>query len=156
MMRWLLPLALPAAAFGAMEIRMGSGETDLARTVDQFLARSPRPGLVAVISDLLDPHGFERPLDRLASERHEPTIFHVLDREELDPTPGGDLELIDSERGTKVEVSLDARAVAAYRARVAAFLAGARGYAKKRGFGYVLAGGEVPFEDALLSYLRAA
>jgi len=30
-MRWWLLLALPAAAFGAMEIRMGSGETDLAR-----------------------------------------------------------------------------------------------------------------------------
>ena len=133
-----------------------NGETDLARAVDQFLARSPRPGLVAVISDLLDPGGFERPLDRLASERHEPVIFQVLDREEIDPTPGGDLVLVDSERGTKVEVSLDARAIAAYRARAAAFLAGVQAYAKKRGFGYVLAGGEVPFEDALISYLRAA
>jgi len=133
-----------------------SGETDLSRAVDQFLARSPRPGLVAVISDLLDPAGYERAIDRLAGEKHEPAIFHVLDTEELDPTPGGDLVLVDAERGARVEVTLDARALRAYRARVQAFLAGAAAYAKKRGFSYVRVGGDVAFEEALVSYLRAA
>ncbi len=133
-----------------------SGETDLSRAVDELLVRRPRPGLVAIVSDLFDPNGFERPIDRLLGERHEPAIFHVLDREELDPTPGGDLVLLDSERGSKVEVSLDARAVAAYRARVSAFIAGVTLYAKRRGVSYVRVGGDVAFEDALLEYLKAA
>lgn len=132
------------------------GETDLSRAVDQFLARRPKPGVVAVVSDLLDPGGYRRPLDRLVAERHEPSIFHVLDREELDPTPGGDLVLVDAERGARVEVSLDGRALAAYRARVDAFLSDARDYAKRRGMGYVRVGGDLPFEQALLDYLRAA
>lgn len=133
-----------------------AGGTDLSRTVDEFLARRPRPGLCIVLSDLLDRGGYQRPLDRLMSARHEPAVFHILDREEVDPTPGGDLALVDSETGQRVEVSLDRRAVAAYRARVGAFLADAEAWAKKRGLSYVRAGGDVPFEQALLDYLRAA
>lgn len=131
------------------------GTTDLGRAVDAFLARRPRPGLVCVLSDLLDPGGFKRPLDRLISEGHEPAIFHILDAEELDPTPGGDFALVDVERGTRVEVSLDRHALAAYRARVAAFLADVEGYARARGLSHVRVGGEVNFEDALLTYLRS-
>jgi len=132
-----------------------SGETDLGRAVDAFLARKPRPGLVCVLSDLLDPGGFRRPLDRLISEGHEPAIFHILDDEELDPTPGGDFTLVDVERGTRVEVSLDRHALAAYRARVNAFLADVSEYARGRGLSYVRVGGSIGFEDALLSYLRS-
>lgn len=132
------------------------GETDLARTVDELLARRTRPGLVVVTSDLLDPGGYQRPLDRLLAERHEVAVFHVLSRDELDPEPGGDLVLVDAERGSRVEVSLDARTVRAYRARVDAFLAGAEAWAKRRGMAYVRAAGEVAIEEALLAYLRAA
>jgi uncharacterized protein (DUF58 family) len=133
------------------------GETDLSRAVDELLARRPRPGIVAVVSDLLDPGGYQRPLDRLVSERFEPALFHVLDPEELDPTPGGDLVLVDAEReGARIEVSLDARAIAAYRGRMTAFLEGARSWAKRRGVSYVRLSGETAFEDALLEYLRAA
>lgn len=131
------------------------GRTDLSRCVDEFLARSPRPGLVVVLSDFFDPGGFTRPLDRLIGEKHEPVLFQVLDREELEPSPGGDLELYDSERGTVVDVSLDERAIAAYRARIQVFLDEVRGYAKKRGlFHGVVSTAESP-EDALLRYLRA-
>lgn len=141
-------------------IQLGA-ETDLARAVDEFLARSPRPGLVAVISDFLDPGGFKRPLDRLLSARHEPVLFQVLDREELDPTPGGDLVLVDAESGHKVEVSLDERAVRAYRKRLETFVEQLTTYAKQRGLFYQRVGanvtgeeGVLPWNDALITYLR--
>jgi hypothetical protein len=137
----------------ALEAR---GETDLQRAVDELIARRTRPGLVLVLSDLLDPGGYQRSLDRLIAERHEPVIFHVLDREELDPTPGGDFNFVDSERGARVEVSLDQRTVDAYRRRVQLFLEGVEAYAKKRGLSYVRAGADVSIEDALLAYSRAA
>ena len=133
-----------------------SGETDLSRSVDEILARRTRPGLVAVVSDLLDPGGYQRALDRLLVERHEVAVFHVLSAQELDPEPGGDLVLVDAERGSRVEVSLDARAVRAYRARLSAFLAEAEAWAKRRGVAYVRAGGDVAIEEALLEYLKAA
>lgn len=133
-----------------------SGETDLARATDEILARRTRPGLVIVVSDLLDPGGYQRSLDRLIAERHEVALFHVLSDDELDPQPGGDLVLVDAERGRRVEVSLDARALRAYRARLAAFLAEAEAWAKRRGVAYVRVGGDVAIEEALLEYLKAA
>ncbi len=140
----------------ALEAIEPLGETDLARAVDALLARRPRPGLVPVISDFLDPAGFARPLDRLLAERHEPVLFHVVDPDELDPRPGGDLLLVDAERGQELEVTIDERTLRAYRARVAAFLAELEGYAKRRGLSYVRVSTGADFEDALLAYLRAA
>lgn len=130
-----------------------SGDTDLSRAVDELLARAPRPGLVVVLSDFLDPGGFSRPLDRLIAERHEVVLFHILDREELDPTPGGDLQLVDSETGALVSVSLDARAVRAYRARLDAFVGELRAWSKKRGVFYGQAFGDRPFDEVLFDYL---
>lgn len=131
-----------------------TGDTDLSRAVERFLARSPRPGLVAVISDFFDPGGFQRPLDRLLAQKFEPVLFQVLDREELDPTPGQDVELLDSESGAKVEVSLDARAIAAYRARLFAFFEELEGYAKKRGLFYGRVDAEHTLDDVVVGYLR--
>ena len=54
-----------------------------------------------------------------------------------------------------MEVSLDQHAIAAYRARVTAFLADVGGYARSRGLSHVRVGGDVDFEDALLTYLRS-
>jgi uncharacterized protein (DUF58 family) len=132
-----------------------SGETSLTRTVDRFLARRPRPGLVAIIGDLLDPAGWTRPLDRLLSEKHEPAIFHVLSHEELDPPRGGDFAFVDAERGTSVEVSLDRRAREAYAKRLRGFLGEVEAYAKKRGLSYVRVEGDLALEEALMGYLRA-
>jgi hypothetical protein len=140
----------------ALDAVEAGGRTDLSRAVEAFLARRPRPGLVVVISDFLDPQGFARPVDRLIAERHEPALFHVVDREELEPPLGGDLLLVDSERGHELSVTLDERTLRAYRARVAAFLAELEGYAKKRGLHYGRVTSGADFEDALLDFLRAA
>lgn len=133
-----------------------SGTTDLAGSVEAFLARRPRRGLVVVLSDLLDPGGYERPLGRLLADRHEVVVFHVLAEEELEPARGGDVTLVDVENGRRVEVSLDGRTLAAYRARVARFLAEAEAYARRRGIRYVRVEGGARFEEALLGYLGGA
>ncbi len=131
------------------------GGTNLQRAVDGLLARRPRPGLVILLSDLLDRAGYERPIDRLLAAHFEVAVFHVLNREELEPELGGDLTLVDSETQGEVRVTLDARALGAYRARLDAFLDGARSYCRKRGIAYMLVPDE-NFEDALVRYLRSA
>ena len=133
-----------------------SGETSLGRSVETFLARRPRHGLAVVLSDLLDPGGYERPLDRLQAAKYELVIFHVLSDEELAPKPGGDFAFVDRERGSRVEVSLDPHVLRAYHARLDAFLAGVASYARRRGAMLLRAGGDVPFEEAVLAYLRGA
>jgi hypothetical protein len=111
---------------------------------------------VVLFSDLLDPKGFERPLDRLVAERHEVVVFHVLAEEERRPSRGGDVRLVDAETGEQVELTLDADALAAYARRFDAFLAHAESYTRKRGVAYVRVDDAARFEDTLLDYLRSA
>lgn len=132
------------------------GKTSLVQSVEQLLARRSQPGLVLLISDLLDPAGYERPIDRLLSERFEVALFHILDREEIAPASGGDMVLVDSESGGRVEVTLDAEAIAAYERRLGAFLEGVEAYARRRGISYVRLTAEDAFEELLLRYLRSA
>ena len=132
------------------------GGTSLARAVDGLLSRSVRPGIVAVISDFLDPEGFARPLDRLLAQKFEPVLLQVLDRQEVEPEAGGDLTLIDSERGDRIEVTLDERAIRAYRARLHAFFGELESWSKKRGVHYGRLTSDTQLEDLLLGYLRGA
>ncbi len=131
----------------------GSG-TDLASSIELFLSRRPQPGVVIVLSDFLDPAGFARPLDRLVASKFEPVLLQVLDREELAPSPGGDLVLEDVERGEQIEVTLDEAAIRAYRARLAAFFESLADWAKKRGAHYGRVSSDAELEVALLAYLR--
>jgi hypothetical protein len=61
----------------------------------------------------------------------------VLADEELRPPWDGDLALCDAETGAVVEVTLDARAVAAYLERLKALLLGLRALAKRHRATYV-------------------
>ena len=139
-----------------LDALQASGGTSLARAVDGLLSRSVRPGIVAVISDFLDPAGFARPIDRLLAQKFEPVLLQVLDPEELAPVAGGDLTLIDAERDERVEVTLDERAIRAYRARLHAFFGELQGFAKKRGIHYGRLTSEAHLEDVLLDYLRGS
>jgi uncharacterized protein (DUF58 family) len=117
----------------------------------------PKPGVVVVVSDLLDPAGYEEGLKRLRYGPWEPLLVHVLSPDELDPRRGGDHKLVDSESPARtVEVSLDGRAIAAYRARLAGFLAHAEAFCRRHGIGYVRASCDVELEGLVLRTLREA
>jgi len=62
-----------------------------------------RRGLVVVISDFLDPAGWERML-RSVRGRHEVLAVEVLDPRELELPPVGLLTLVDPETGRRIEV----------------------------------------------------
>jgi uncharacterized protein (DUF58 family) len=117
----------------------------------------PKAGIVVVVTDLLDPAGYEEGLKRLRYGRWEPLVIHVLSPEELDPPLGGDHRLLDSEDAARpVEVSLDARAIRAYRARLGEFLAAAEGFCRAHGIGYVRESSASDVEDVVLRSLCAA
>lgn len=132
-----------------------AGPMSLERSVERFVASGARPGLVVLISDLLDPAGFERPIDRLRAARHDVAIFHLV-ADDLALDEGGDLTLVDSETGALVEVSLDADTVRAYRARRASFLAEVAAHARRRGcFHLPIDEGDLEalVEEAVLSFV---
>jgi uncharacterized protein (DUF58 family) len=126
------------------------GETDLARAVDAVVQRSERPGMLVVLSDFFDPGPFDAAIGRAASAGHDVALVQVLAPEELSPAYEGDLALEDVETGAVVEVTVDARAVDAYLARLGGLFASLHALAKRLGATYV----RIPSNEPLLPAVR--
>ncbi|OJW19819.1 MAG: hypothetical protein BGO49_13950 [Planctomycetales bacterium 71-10] len=130
------------------------GPTDLARAARDFALRSRRRGLVIVVSDLFDPEGFERGLDVIRHNRHEPHVVQVYDRREAEPEVKGDLELFDVESGAIEKVTVAERNLQQYRAIFAEFLESVQRYCKAYGIGGTCSPTQVPFDDLILKMMR--
>jgi uncharacterized protein (DUF58 family) len=127
-----------------------SGGTDLAAAVDGTVLRSERPGMLVVVSDFLDAGPFEAAITRAASAGHDLALVQVLSPEEIDPPYEGDLALEDAETGAIIDVTIDARAVEAYVARLNGLVSGLRAIARRHRATYV----RVPTTEPLLGAVR--
>jgi uncharacterized protein (DUF58 family) len=130
--------------------------TNLTRAIDGVVLRSSRPGMLVVVSDWLDAGPFETALGRAASAGHDLALVQVLAPEEVDPPWDGDLALEDAETGAVVEMTLDERAVAAYRARLEGLCASLRACARRHGATYVRATTREPLLDAVRRFVSRA
>lgn len=131
------------------------GETDLRRSLETFAHGAPRRGLVVLISDLLDPAGYDAALRFIAGGRAEPFLIHLLSPQEIEPPLTGDLRLVDCESGDTLEVSVERALQDAYRRTIADFRGGVREGCSRRGIVPLFATTATPFEHLLLGYLRS-
>jgi uncharacterized protein (DUF58 family) len=69
-----------------------------------------QPGLVVVISDLRDQHGWERPLGSLRI-RHSVLVVEISDPRECELPAAGRLVMIDPETGQRIDVDTSRRRV---------------------------------------------
>lgn len=82
----------------------GAGPCDLAGALETSARVSRRRGMVVVVSDLLAPPGWERPLRALA-RRHQVLVVEVIDPRELELPSVGHLTVVDPETGARREVA---------------------------------------------------
>ena len=111
-------------------------------------------GVIVVLSDFLDPAGYEDGLKSLASRGSEVHIVQILASEELEPSSYGDLRLIDSETGEEQEVTFGKYRLKAYRATVQNYCRRLQEYCRARGIRYQLAQSDTPIDDLLLKAMR--
>jgi uncharacterized protein (DUF58 family) len=130
------------------------GTTRFMDTMRMFAQRLKRRGLVFILSDLLDPAGYQEALDLLRHSQFELDLIHVLDLAELRPNLRGDLRLIEVETQTALEVTAHDSLLRRYEQEVDRFLEEAAQFSIQRGIGYVRALNSVPFEDLVLRVLR--
>lgn len=123
--------------------------TDLTRAVEAAVQRAPRPGMLLVISDFLDPGPFEGALSRAAAAGHDLVLAQVLAPEELDPPWEGDLALEDAETGEALDVTLDDGARDAYQRRLHGLFASLRATAKRLRGTYVRTTTTTPLLEAV-------
>jgi uncharacterized protein (DUF58 family) len=125
----------------------------LAEGVKGFCLRNSGKGIVVLISDLMDKHGYESALRYLASRQMDVYVIHVLSPEEFEPDIQGDLRLVDCEDGDVAEVTVTGPLLKRYRQTLASFIESARDFCSRRGMTYLLARSETSVEELLTGYL---
>jgi uncharacterized protein (DUF58 family) len=130
------------------------GATRLNAALGEYALRAREPGLAVVMSDLLDPLGFESGVRALLERRFDVHVVHVLDAAELNPDVAGDLRLYDAESGETRDVTMDGEALRGYRDRLAQFLERAETFCRGHEVGYHRVSTETPVEEFVVAQLR--
>ena len=134
-------------------VRAG-GATSLNGGLANYAARGREPGIAVVLSDFLDPAGYETGLRALLERRFDIHVVHLLDPGEMNPEFGGDLRLIDSETGEVRELTIDGDALRTYRERLHQFLETLEGFCRAKEIGYHRVVTDTSVEGIVLSQLR--
>jgi hypothetical protein len=142
---------LPAVGFlSQLELK---GRTDYLQVARQFVGTYPQRGLLVIISDFLDDHEIERPLQLLAEFGHELMLVHVWSPEDRVPPWDGELELIDSETGTRLEMAVDDESRAEYTAAFDQYAKRLQSLSQRHGGRYVGLSSDTPVEEAVFGAL---
>jgi uncharacterized protein (DUF58 family) len=129
--------------------------TSLAPVLQQHARRHPQGGILVICSDLLAPGGLAQGLRALAPPRWQVLVLHLLDPRDLRPELSGPLELIDSETGQRMELTLDDETLRAYRQSAAAWREGLARECARYGAAYAQVMSTWPLEQKVVPYLRA-
>lgn len=144
------------AYFGQLEALSAGGPADFNAALHRGAIEARQPGLAVVLSDFLDPAGYERGLGALVGRGFQVTAVQILAPDELEPKTYGDLRLVDSESGAEQEVTFGRYRLAAYRQTAQNYIQRLREFCRQRGIHFFLANSATPIEDLLLKQLRAA
>ncbi len=113
-------------------------------------------GVAVVLSDFLDPEGYEEGLKALVGRGFQVYAVQILALEELNPTAFGDLRLVDSETGREQEVTFGKFRLSAYQASVERYIQRLREYCKGKGIAFFSVASTADLGDLLLRQLRAS
>lgn len=137
-----------------LEAARSGGETDLSAQVESFVAHVKQPGVVVLISDLLDPAGPDRALQLLSQRRFETAVIQVLAPQEVDPPMRGDYRLIDAETTGAIEVSTSSALLALYKENLERFCMQARSFCIQYAMLYMRVTTDQALEDVVVRELQ--
>jgi uncharacterized protein (DUF58 family) len=90
------------------------GPSNYHETARQYLTEYPQRGLTVIISDFLGEGDCPRALQYIADFGHELLLIQLWGGEDREPTGEGEVELVDSETGSLMRLTLNSEARAAY------------------------------------------
>src|SRR5258706_7248171 len=132
------------------------GAATLNETLRRGALEARQAGLAVVLSDFLDPAGYEPGLSALVGRGFQVDIVQILAPEELSPTTFGDLRLVDSETGGMQEVTFGRYRMKTYQQTVQNFLQRLREFCQKRGISFFTVSSNTDLQELLLKQLRQA
>jgi uncharacterized protein (DUF58 family) len=132
------------------------GAATLNETLRRGALEARQAGVAVVLSDFLDPAGYEPGLAALVGRGFQVDIVQILAPEEISPTTFGDLRLVDSETGGMQEVTFGRYRMKTYQQTVQNFLQRLREFCQKRGISFFSVSSNTDLQDLLLKQLRQA
>ena len=132
------------------------GTANLNEALRRGALEARQAGVAVVLSDFLDPAGYESGLTALVGRGFQVDLVQILAPDELSPATFGDLRLVDSETGALQEVTFGRFRMKAYRQTVQNFMQRLREYCKARGMNFFTASSNTDLQDLLLKQLRQA
>ena len=133
-----------------------TGAANLNDALRRGALEARQAGVAVVLTDFLDPAGYDSGLGALVSRGFQVSAVQILSPEELNPATYGDLKLIDAETGGIQEVTFGRFRMKAYQETVANFCQRLREFCQTRGIAYFMASSDTPLEQLLLRQLREA
>jgi uncharacterized protein (DUF58 family) len=132
------------------------GATSFNEALRRGALEAQKTGVAVVLSDFLDPAGYEAGLTALVGRGFQVNAVQILAPDELNPATYGDLRLIDSETGAQQEVTFGKYRLNTYKQTVQNFCQRLREYCSSRGMNFFMAASDTPLEELLLKQLREA
>jgi len=131
-----------------------SGAADFNQALRRGALEAKQTGVAVVLSDFLDPAGYEPGLTALIGRGFQVNAVQILAPEELNPTTYGDLRLVDSETGGMQEVTFGKYRLKAYQQTVQNYIQRLREFCQPRGISFFSVGSDASLEQLLLKQLR--
>jgi uncharacterized protein (DUF58 family) len=142
--------------FSLLEQLAPAGPADFNAALKRVALETRFTGAAVVLSDFLDPAGYEEGLKALVGRGFQVHAVQVLSPEELAPAAYGDLRLVDAETGGVQEVTFGKFRLRAYQQTVAAYVQRLREFCTARGVSFFSVSSASSLEELLLRQLRAA
>jgi uncharacterized protein (DUF58 family) len=142
--------------FQNLSLLTAGGSANLNESLRRGAMEARQAGVAVVLSDFLDPAGYEAGLTALLGRGFQVDLVQILAPEELAPGTYGDLHLVDSETGTVQEVTFGKYRLKAYQQTVQNFLQRLREFCQGRGINFFTASSSTSLEELLLKQLRRA
>ena len=131
-----------------------TGQSNLTAAAREFAIRHAGKGVVVVISDFLDKHGYQDALRYLLARNMDIFVIHLLSKEEVEPELVGDLRLVDCEDDEIAEITISGPLLKRYKDNLNAFVGGLKEWCTQRGITYIFTNNQFPFDKLILNYLR--
>jgi hypothetical protein len=130
------------------------GPANLNEALRRGAIEARHAGVAVLLSDFLDPAGYEAGLNALVGRGFQVNAIQILAPEEFAPPAYGDLRLVDSETGAAQEVTFGKFRLKAYQQTVRNFCQRLREYCQGRGVNFFSVISDIPLEQLLLKQLR--
>jgi len=135
--------------FSFLEKSRKQGTTNFNLALKLFNYQFKKPGTIFILSDFLDPEGYQDGLKLLLASNWNIVLIQILCPSEIEPSFQGEFRLIDTETDQVKEINIDQMVIEKYQKNLEEYCDNLRQFAWKYGITYHKLSSDNKFEDII-------